>query len=170
MAKRKRNGVHVHVHLPKEYVGAAGRAAGSRLGGAAAGFLIANPLVAIIIIVVGIFVFMFVGGATLMSVFQKLTNVWMWAIVLLIALATKPKDTMIIWAILVGMLFWGYGIYQEYMSYQAICQIPIIGWLMCTGWNMITFLPKLWDLGVTIFVAFGMIYIAEFLRSQITGR
>jgi len=171
MAKRKKNkGVHVHVHMPKMYTREAARGFGRGVGTAGVGFLISNPIVAIIVIVVGIALFMILGGFTLMAVVTKLMNVWMWCVAILIAVFTKPRDTIIMWAILTGLVFWMYGVYQEMLAWQQICQIPIIGWLICGTWNVITFLPKLWDLGVTIFVAFAMIYIAEFVRYQIEKR
>ena len=171
MAKRKkRNGVHVHVHLPKQYVGAAGREAGRVLGGKVAGWLITNPIAAVIIIVVGIAAFLILGGITLAAVFTKFMNVWMWALAILIAVLTKPKDTIIMWAILLGFVFWMYAVYQEMLAWQQLCQIPIIGWIACFGKDILTFLPKMWDLGVTVFVAFAMIYICEFIRYQIEKR
>lgn len=171
MAKRKRrNGVHVHVHLPKQYVGAAGKETGRVLGGKAAGWLITNPIAAIIIIIVGIAAFLILGGLTLASVVNKFLNIWLWCGAILITVLTKPKDTIIMWAILLGFVSWMYVVYQEYLAWQQFCSIPIIGWIACFGKDILTFLPKMWDLGVTIFVAFGMIYICEFMRYQIEKR
>lgn len=166
-SKRKRvKDIIVNVNVPQS-VGQQAR--GGQYGAAAAGFLFANPVLAIIIAVVGIALFVILGGVALGTFFELMLNPWTWVLALLVGMVAKPgSGTVIGFAIIVGLLFWGIGIYQEYMAWQQICNIPIIGWIACGAWNIITFLPKLFFLGLHVMTAFVQIWIISFLKYELS--
>jgi hypothetical protein len=159
-SRRSRN-IVVNVNIPK--------GSQKRYGPDVAGFLFANPVAGIVIVTVGIALFMIVGGLSLPVIIGMFMNPWMWVLAIVITLAAKPKsNTTIAFAVLMGLLFWGYDIYMEYLAIQQICSIPIVGMFMCGAWNVISFIPKLFGLGLKIIVSFAMIWIGEFIRYQLT--
>lgn len=169
MSGNKRNrlkNVIVNVNVPQA---SAQAARGGKYGAAAAGILFANPVLAIIIAVVGIALFVILGGIALPIFMQLMMSPWMWILSILIGLAFTPKsNNVIMFAVLVGLIFWGYGIYQEFAALQQICSIPIIGWIACGAWNVITFIPKLFMLGLHIMVAFVQIWIISFIKYELS--
>lgn len=158
--RKRAKSIIVNVRMPQGSYGSA-RAA-------TAGFLFANPILGIIIIVVGLVLFMILGGLALPIVFGMFLNPFMWVLAIVISLVSKPSsNSVIVFAVLMGLLFWGYDVYMEYLAFQQICSIPIIGPIVCGGWNIITFIPKLFMLGLKIMVSFAMIWIGGFIRYQL---
>lgn len=165
-SKRQRlKNVIVNVNVPQSSVLAA---KGGQYRAAAAGFLLANPILAIIIAVVGIAAFILIGGITLPIFLSMMFSPWMWIATIVVAAVMTPRsNTIIIFAILIGLAFWGYDVYLEYQALQQICNIPIIGWIACGAWNVITFIPKLFMLGLNVMVAFVQIWIVSFIKYQL---
>lgn len=156
----------VNVNIPQ----AAGqKARGGQYGQAAAGILFANPLTALTIIVVGLALLMILGGLSLGIVLEFMTNPWTWVIAIIIGMITKPgSNTVLGFSILVGLVFWGAGIYQDYTAMREFCSIPIIGWIACGVWNVVTFVPKLFLLGLHILTAFVQIWIVSFVKYELS--
>jgi hypothetical protein len=159
--KRPKRKIVVNVNLPKGSY--------KKSGSPVAGLLFANPFAAIIIAVVGIAIFTIIGGLSLPIIIGMFLNPWMWGLSLAVAVIFEPKsNTITILAVLVGLLFWGYGIYMEYLALKPICDIPLVGAIFCGSWNIITFLPKLLMLGLNIMVSFAMIWIVSFIKYELT--
>lgn len=143
-----------------------GRAASS-----AAGILFTNPAVALALIVGTFIAFIVIGGLALPTIISMFFNIWMWVAALAISLLFKPRSGIVlIFAVLMSLGFWGFSLYQEYLAMQQICSIPIIGWIACAGWNVITFIPKLMMLGITFSVSFAMLWTISFLRYQLVEK
>lgn len=156
----------VNVNIPQAV---SQKASGGQYRSAAAGVLFANPIMTLTIIVVGLALLLIFGGLSLGIVLEFMTNPWTWVIAIMIGMITKPgSNTVMGFSILVGLLFWGAGIYQDYMAMSYICSIPIIGWIACGAWNIVTFVPKLFLLGLHIMTAFVQIWIVSFIKYELS--
>ena len=166
MADRRIKRFVGNVNVPQVVVQ---RASGGKYGQAAAGFLFANPVLALSIAAIGIALFLIFGSIGVGIFLEFMMNPWTWAISLLIGIVMKPgTNTVIGFSFLVGLLFWGMGIYQDYTAMQHICSIPIVGWIACGAWNIVTFVPKLFLLGLHIMVAFVQIWIVSFIKYELS--
>ena len=93
----------------------------------------------------------------------------MWfAALILVALVEPKSSNVMIFAVLMGLLFWGWDLYTEYQTMKAICETPIIGAIACSAWNIITFMPKLFMLGLKIMVSFAMVWVSSFFKHLLT--
>jgi len=169
--------INVTMNLPKQYLQGATQAAGQKAGQAAVGVLLAHPVVAIVAILISVALLVILGGLALVSVVEivlplNITSISMWILSLILSLVLRPKGTgyIIGLAVVVGGLFWGVGIYQEYVAMQDVCNIPIVGWMICSAWNVVTFLPRLYGLGVFIIAAFIQLTLISALRYAILKR
>ena len=129
------------------------------------------PFVLIGSVILLILIFMF-GGLALANIIQTLTNPYLWASALIISAVFKPYKTIIIWSLLIALGIWGYGVYQEVQTITSnpSCQIPIIGWIICsaifagkiTGW--------IWSFAITLLSSFIALYTSTFLFYNLTER
>jgi len=117
--------------------------------------------------VIGIVLFMVIGGLSLPYIISLFTNIWLWIAAIALALISKDDNkSVLIWAVIVGVAMFGYGIYMTLQN--PICQVPIIGGILCGAWNIVTFIPQLIGLGVNIMVVYLMITLAKFVKEQIS--
>ena len=161
-AKKRRSNINVPQVIGQQ-------ASGGNYRSATASLIFANPMAALTIIAVILASLMIVGGLSLELFIGLLLNPWSWAIALIIGMLAQPEtNTVIGFSIIVGFAFWGWGIYQDYTALPQICSIPIIGWIACGAWNIVTFIPKLFILGLNILTAFIQIWMVSFIKDKLT--
>jgi hypothetical protein len=134
--------------------------------------IIANPLIALVAIIIAFLAILVIGGFTLVTMLQIITNPWFLVACVGANFLLRPNSlsSNIILALFIGGLFWGYIVLQEYLAMQAVCNIPFIGWLICGGWNAVTFLPKMFSLAVHILTAFILTIGVSALRTKASGK
>lgn len=131
-----------------------------------AAFLIMNPIILLVLIAI-IFI---AGGSVITSIFSNIVNIWVWMIVIPIAVFIRPQKSMPIFAILVGIIPWGYQLYLEMTAWAAWCNIPIIGWLTCIFKDMVTLPLKIFSLLTFIASAYIMLFISTAIVLLILGQ
>lgn len=162
MTKKKQiRNIIVNIKMPKNF----------RRNGYApqiAGILFANPVAGLFIIGIGLLATYLIGALSLPILIGMFFNPWMWVFALGITLAFSPKSrTVTILAVMMAMIFWGFGLYQDYMTNKQICGIPILGIIACGFWDVFTFVPKLFSLIIHIVVSFAMIWSLSFIRYEL---
>lgn len=160
--RRKTKGITINLTVPQA-VGQ--QAKGRSYRSATAGLIFANPLMALLMIAVILASIVIIGGLSLELFIGLLLNPWSWAIALIIGMLAQPRTGEIIgFSIIVGLGLWGWGLYQDYTVTSQICSFPIIGWIACGVWDIFTFIPKLFILGLTILTSFIQLWIVSFIK------
>ena len=165
---RGNNTVTIPAKTFERLVSHAGRGAGA----SAVTLMVANPLVTIIAIVVAFVLILVIGSFALTDFILNITNIWLWIAAFLLSIAIRPKSSLAIIgsAILIGGGFWIYKLWLEFQALQAMCNIPIIGGLLCGGWNFLTFIPRIFNLIMLILTVFIMVTLISMLYYQIIGK
>lgn len=124
-------------------------------GGVAQGgfsyLLIAQPIIALVLIIIGIFL----GGIALVHFFQYFTNLWLWSITIIILGLIWYFDKKVEYIgsslpILIGLLYWISLLAPEILNPPWYCGIPLLGGLVCGGINFVLLPIRLFMLGVII--------------------
>jgi len=164
--------INVNVNLPKQFTQSAVQSAGKKAGAVAAGIIVSNPIVSLIVIIIAFALLIIIGGFTVAAIVSNITNPWMWILAFIISMGLRPKGTMGILggAIGIGLVFWIYDLYMWYQATQAICNIPIMGWIICGAMDIALFIPRIFGLATLILTAFIMLTGLSMLRYAIMKR
>lgn len=141
-----------------------------------ADLLFNNPLPIIIALVIGlpvtILLGIFIGGVALETIVGLFLNLFLWSAVIFLVIFlelfnVKPDSRIIIiFSIVIGGAFWIASILPDIQAAGQfwLCQIPIIGGLTCGFAAAVSFVPRIFLLGLYILTTFAMIYVFEFIR------
>jgi len=132
-----------------------------------------NPANLPIVIVGSIIVFFAVlwfGGLTIANVLQALSSPYIWGLALIITSIFKPYKTLVMWSLIMTLLIWGYQVHQEVITLteRSECQLPFIGWFICSAIFAAKFAGWAWNFIVTLFASWISIYITSFIYFQLT--
>jgi hypothetical protein len=107
--------------------------AGTQAGKATVGFLLANPFVALVAIIIGIIVTFILASYAAVTVTNLLYSPIWWALAILFSVILRPtrSTSILLAAVLVSGIFFIIENYQAYQELQDICSIPIMGFLVC---------------------------------------
>jgi hypothetical protein len=139
-------------------------------------FSIANPLLTLIIVVIGLAILFLAGGVALTTAISLLMSPLVWGIALIITgIFRVTEKTVFPFAILMGFLVWLNWLIPQIQAIQAVVQwwsgIPIIGgligMLIGTGITTVSLMGWLFNLGVAIGVSFILIWMLSFIKQQL---
>lgn len=164
--RRKTKGITINLNVPQAM---GQQSSGGSYRSATAGLIFANPVMTLLIIAAILASVVIVGGLSLELFIGLLLNPWSWAAALIIGmLADQPRTSTIIgFSIIIGLAVWGWSLYQDYTAIPQICSYPIIGWIACGAIDIITFIPKLFILGLTILVSFIQLWVVSFAKYEL---
>ncbi len=137
----------------------------------AASAIIANPLIAIVAIIIALVAILIIGSFTVAGVISILQNPWVWVLIIVSNFILKPNT---FWAnmglaAVIGFLFWSYAVYLESVQMQTVCGIPLVGNFICWIWDSATALPKLYGLCIYILTMFMLTIGFSAIRTKATG-
>lgn len=126
-----------------------------------------NPIpifatILILLVLAGVFF-----GLAIDVILGLLKNLWMWVACILVATFIKPDSKSTIgFALIIGVIIWGIGVYQEYSEWSAVFDVPFLGFFAQIVWGVSNILPSIFKLVLSILVPFVVIYTLEFVKYQ----
>lgn len=162
----------VMVYVPKQHMESLLNQTGKRATKAVATAFVANPVVTLIAIGVLVVILFILGAFALNELITNIQNPFLWLGAFAISIIARPKSkiSLFLSSLLIGTAWWVYLIYMEVQAMQSICSIPGVGWLICGGWNIATFIPKIWNLTFLIITVFIMVSLISMVRYHLANK